>query len=298
MIYYFSGENVRRVVQYALRLTHMNIGLSTASYFQKMQIEDAIPDIGAHGVRICEVFLNTYSEYEPAFVEMLAQKLYAANLQAFSVHPMSMQFEPQLFSIHPRQRGDALALFDRVLAAGKRLGAGYYVMHGPARLFGGVKNIELSRIAPILIDLAARAKEFGLQLTLENVSWCVFNEPEFGARLQDATGGAIKHTLDVKQAVRSGFDPMDFIRAVGEQIVNVHLCDATKLPSGGVHYDMPGFGEYDFVSMFNLLGEKGYRGPAFIEVYSDMYNEIPTLYESLERVKRLVSRSCYGEEID
>jgi len=272
----------------------MDIGLSTASYFQKMQIEDAIPDIGAHGVQLCEVFLNTYSEYEPAFVELLAERLAKSNLRVFSIHPMSMQFEPQLFSIHPRQREDAVLLFERVLSAGKRLGAQCYVMHGPARLFGGVKNIELTRIAPIFLDLAERAARFGIQLTLENVSWCVFNEPEFGMRLQAMTDGAIKHTLDVKQAVRSGHDPMDYIHAIGEHIVNVHLCDATPLASGGVHYDMPGFGEYDFVSMFNLLGEKGYAGPAFIEVYSDMYAKIPVLYESLERVKSIVSRSCYG----
>jgi hypothetical protein len=29
-------------------------------------------------------------------------------------------------------------------------------------------------------------------------------------------------------------------------------------------------------------------------VYSDMYTQIPVLYESLERVKTIVSRSCYG----
>lgn len=275
----------------------MEIGLSTASYFQKMQIEDAIPDIGAHGVPVCEVFLNTFCEYEPPFVELLAERLNAANVKVFSVHPMSMQFEPQLFSIHPRQREDALTIYERVLSAGKRLGARYYVMHGPARLFGGVKNIELARIAPIFVDLADRAAKYGIQLTLENVSWCVFNEPEFGARLQAMTRGEIKHTLDVKQAVRSGFDPMDFIRAVGEHIVNVHLCDATRLPSGGVRYDMPGFGEYDFVAMLNLLGEKGYNGPAFIEVYSDMYAEIPILYESLSRVQSIVSRSCFGNPL-
>ncbi len=274
----------------------MEIGLSTASYFQKLQIEDAVLDIGTHGVSVCEVFLNTFSEYEPAFVELLAERLDCANVSVFSVHPMSMQFEPQLFSIHPRQREDALNLYERVLAAGKRLGAHTYVMHGPARLFGGVKNIELFRVAPIILDLAERAQRYDIQLTLENVSWCVFNEPEFGVRLQELTQGAIKHTLDVKQAVRSGYDPMDYIRAVGEQIVNVHLCDATRLPSGGVHYDMPGFGEYDFAAMLNLLHEKGYRGPAFIEVYSDMYSQIPTLYESLERVNNIVSRSRYGSD--
>ena len=96
----------------------MEIGLSTASYFQKLQIEDAILDIGAHGVPLCEVFLNTFSEYEPAFVELLAERLACANVKVFSVHPMSMQFEPQLFSIHPRQREDALNLYERVLSAG------------------------------------------------------------------------------------------------------------------------------------------------------------------------------------
>ncbi|NLI53516.1 MAG: sugar phosphate isomerase/epimerase [Clostridiales bacterium] len=272
----------------------MEIGLSTASYFNKMQIEDTVLDIGAHGVRLCELFLNTYSEYEPDFVEQLAARLEQAGVRVFSVHPMSMQFEPQLFSVHPRQRGDALRLFRRVLAAGRRVGAVCYVMHGPARLFGGVKNIELTRIAPILVDLTALAAEYGIQLTLENVSWCLFNAPEFGLRLADATGGMIKHTLDVKQAVRSGFDPMDYVRAVGENIVNVHLCDAAQLPSGSVRYEMPGFGSYDFTKMFDLLSDKGYLGPAFVEVYSDMYREIPKLYESLASMQAAAARSRLG----
>ncbi len=269
----------------------MEIGLSTASYFNKLQIEDAVLDIGAHGVGLCELFLNTFMEYEPSFADLLAERLSEANARVFSVHPMSMQFEPQLFSIHPRQRADALRLFERVLSTGKRLGAHCYVMHGPARLFGGVKNIELIRIAPILVDLTALAADYGIQLTLENVSWCIFNEPEFGVRLRDVTGGRIKHTLDVKQAVRSGYDPEDYIRAVGEQIVNVHLCDAEKLPTGSVRYQMPGFGECDFIGMFNLLAEKGYAGPAFVEVYSDMYTEIPVLYESLSLVRDFAARS-------
>ena len=272
----------------------MEIGISTASYFNKLQIEDAILDIGAHGVRLCELFLNTFSEYEPEFVELLAERLKSAEVQVFSVHPMSMQYEPQLFSIHTRQRADAWSLFERVLSAGQRVGASHYVMHGPARLFGGVKNIEMARIAPILLDLDALAADYGIQLTLENVSWCIFNEPEFGARLQDFTGGKIKHTLDVKQAVRSGYDPVDFIRAVGDQIVNVHLCDATSLPGRSARYDMPGFGGYDFCNMFNLLAEKGYTGPAFIEVYSDMYSEIPVLYESYRRMRSTSDHSQLG----
>ena len=270
----------------------MDIGLSTASYFNKLQIEDAVLDIAQHRVPICEVFLNTYSEYEPEFVEVLDERLRSGNVSVFSIHPMSMQFEPQLFSVHPRQRADAWRVYEQVLADGQTLGASHYVMHGPARLFGGVKNIQLARIAPIFVDLIQLAKSYGIQLTLENVSWCVFNEPEYGLRLLETIGSEdVKFTLDVKQAVRSGYDPIDFIRAVGERIVNVHLCDATTMENGAVRYDMPGFGKYDFGKMFQTLSEHGYQGPAFIEVYSDMYEEISTLYESRARMIRIAEQA-------
>jgi sugar phosphate isomerase/epimerase len=266
----------------------MEIGISTASYFSKLQTEDAILEIGAHGVSVCEVFLNSFSEYEPSFIDILEERVADAGVKVYSIHPMSMQFEPQLFSVHSRQRADAWALFKRVLAAGKRLGATHYVMHGPARLFGGVKNIGLTRIAPIFIELTALAESYGIQLTLENVSWCVFNEPSFGARLLDVIGtGELRFTLDVKQAVRSGHDPVEYVRAVGDYIVNLHLCDATELSNGAVRYEMPGFGGYDFPALFCALAAHGYEGPALIEVYSDMYRDIPALYHSLTRMRQL-----------
>ena len=273
----------------------MEIGVSTASYFNKLQLEDAVLDIAAHGVSLCEVFFNSFSEYDPPFVELLFERPNRANLRVFSVHPMSMQFEPQLFSAHLSQRDDAWRIFEQVLKDGNRIGASHYVMHGPARLFGGVKNIGLTRIAPVFLELSALAAQYGIQLTLENVSWCVFNEPEFGMRLLDAIGGeAIRFTLDVKQAVRSGFDPIDYIRAVGSYIVNVHLCDATPQENSSARYEMPGLGQYDFVSMFNALALCKYQGPAFIEVYSDMYREIPELYTSYDRVLALCARSALG----
>jgi len=274
----------------------MEVGISTASYFNKLQIDDAVLDIGAHHVPQCEVFLNTFSEYEPAFVDMLAGRMRSVGLKAFSIHPMSMQYEPQLFSVHTRQRDDAWKLFERVLGDGKTLGATHYVMHGPARLFGGVKNIGLSRIAPILVELADMARGYGIQLTLENVSWCIFNRPDFGARLLDEIGTEpLRFTLDVKQAVRSGYDPVDYVKTVGDYIVNVHLCDATRLPNVTTRYDMPGFGEYNFHKMFASLAEHNYRGPAFIEVYSDMYDAIPTLYLSRARMTRIVQASPLAE---
>ena len=64
----------------------MDIGLSTASYFQKMQIEDAIPDIGAHGVQVVSAVLKNGVGVVTRLVEgldrWLAEHEYASLEQA------------------------------------------------------------------------------------------------------------------------------------------------------------------------------------------------------------------------
>lgn len=266
----------------------MKIGISTASYFNKLNIEDAVLALGEHRVSPCELFLNSFSEYEPEFVEMLHGRVQQAGLQVFSVHPMSTQFEPLLFSLHPRQKADAWKLYELVLRDGKRLGASHYVLHGAANFSGAAKNLQLTRIIPIFRDLLALAQSYGITLTLENVSWCLFRTPDFGARMIDALGGdGLRFTLDIKQAIRSGYSPLDYIAAVGPCIVNLHLCDAMLEPDGKFTLTMPGKGNVDFVAVRDALRSCGYTGPAFIEVYSDMYRDIEEIYESRDAMDRL-----------
>lgn len=210
----------------------MQIGISTASFFNRMPIEDAVTALGLHGVEPVELFLNSFSEYEPSFVDLLQQRVRAAGVSVYSVHPMSTQFEPQIFSLHPRQRVDALAIYERVLRAAKHLGAHCYVMHGAATLAGAAKNLELSRIAPIFCELIDIAAGYGITLALENVSWCVFSSPDFGLRLREATGDRMHYTLDIKQAARSGYSPLDYIDVMKGRLVNVHLCDYAKNADG------------------------------------------------------------------
>lgn len=258
----------------------VQIGMSTASYFNRMPIEETVGDIGAHGVTLCELFLNTFSEYEPAFVDRLADRLAGAGVTAYSVHPMSTQFEPQLFSLHPRQRADALRIYERVLQAARRLGARCYVMHGAATLAGAAKNLQMERIAPIFAELNDMAAGYGVTLALENVSWCVFASPAFGRELRERTGDAMHFTLDVKQAVRSGYAPAAYLDAVGDRLVNVHLCDYAVREDGGYVWRMPGQGACDFAALAQALRAHGYAGPAFVEVYSDMYRELDALFDS------------------
>ena len=268
----------------------MDVGVSTASIFNKAMVEDIPAMLSPMGCRRIEVFLNTFSEYRPKFVELLRRRIDDAGLGVYSVHPMSNQFEAQLFSIHPRQKADAFSVYREALNAGRILGASHYVMHGSPHLGGTAKNLELERITPVFRELLDVAAEYGITLCLENVSWCFFHAPAFGAELKDRLGDhRLKFVLDVKQAVRSGEDPFSFVEAVGEDLENWHLCDYAFDEAGRLSLKMPGKGQCDFKALGAAMRDRGYKAPAFIEVYSDMYSDLDQLKESFEYMKNALS---------
>lgn len=264
----------------------MRIGISTASFYNRYMIEDLPAVYADWGVRYAEYFLNSFCEYEPAFVELLAERSEQNGVTVCSVHPMSSMFESQLFSLHPRQSADAWRIYESVLAAAKRLGARRYCMHGAAHLSGAAKNLELHRIAPVFDRLAERAKADGVTLTLENVSWCFFREPDFALRLLDAMqSDALRFTLDVKQAVRSGADPFAFVEKVGERIDAVHVCDC-RMENGAMRYCLPPAGGFDFRGLIDALQRKGFDGDVLLEVYSDQYGSVNELFDAFYALQR------------
>lgn len=250
---------------------NVRVGISTACTYCKCELEDAPAKIKSCGADLCEVFLNTFSEYRAVYVDMLKTRIDEQGLKVTSIHPMSAQFEAQLFALHHRQREDAVDIYKSVLRAGKTLGAKIYVMHGSPHLSGAAKNLQLERLAPLFGEYVSMAQDYGIQLTLENVSWCFFNRPDFGLELQQAMGDhSLKFTLDIKQAIRSGFDPLLFVESVGRDMVHLHLCDYT-ISDGGLKLQMPGHGDFDFARLKSAMLEKGFSGDAMLEVYSDMY---------------------------
>ncbi len=267
----------------------MRIGMSTASFYNQVMIEDLPALYAEWGVRNAEYFLNSFCEYEPGFVDMLARRTEENGITVCSVHPMSSMFEAQLFSMHPRQRQDAFGIYEKVLAAARRLGAGRYCMHGAAHLSGAAKNLEISRIAPIFDELCVMAESYGVRLTLENVSWCFFREPEFALRLRDAMKQDKLHfTLDIKQAVRSGNDPFSFAESIGDRIDAVHCCDC-RFENGRIQYLLPPKGGFDFSGLIRALQDKGFDGDVLLEVYSDTYGSLEELRDSFYAFKTVIS---------
>lgn len=266
----------------------MQAGISTASFFNKCMLEDAPKKIANMNAGIIEVFFNTFSEYKKEFVLNLNKSIIDNGLNVYSMHPMGTQFEPQLFSIHERQRSDAEEIFKSTLDAANILGAKYYIMHGPANLSGAVRNMNLSRVGAITRRLCEIAIAEGIHISWENVSWCLYNYPGFGNELlASANTDNLTFTIDTKQAMRSGFSPMEYLLALKRNLVNLHLCDY-KLVPGGLAVPQPmGEGDCDFKAIKNHLDNIGYSGPVMLELYSDLYDNDDQLLESYEYIKQI-----------
>ena len=261
-------------------------GISTASFFDTLMLEDAPALFRQWGVRNAEYYLNSYCEYDPAFVDRLAKETEDAGIRVIGVHPMSLQYEPLLFTPHPRQRADAIKAYELVLRAGERLHADHYVMHGPVVLNGVAKNLQLERLAPIFDTLSDMAEDHGLHLTLENVSYSIMPTPEVGLKIRSLIRRPLYHTLDIKQSIRAGIDPLQFVEAFGEQILAVHACDC-DFSGDRPRYCLPPHGGYDFKGLVDALLKKGFSGAVLLEAYSDMFkdqSELKDAYYALDHI--------------
>ncbi len=264
----------------------MEFGISTAAFYRRAATEDALCHIREQGASLCEVYLESFSEYTPDFAHLLRQRTDALGLRVLSVHPMGTQFEPQLFSLSLRQHDDAWRIYERVLLSASLLGAKLYVMHGPPTMRGALKNAEAERISPIIAELCALAGRYGVRLAWENVSWCMFDSPAFPSSIEPYLGGTdLGYTLDIKQAARSGFAPEEILGAMGNRLCHVHACDYCW-QNGRLFTAMPGRGSFDFARLGERLRQKGYQGAVMLEPYSDTYESIGEIGAALRWLKK------------
>ena len=121
----------------------MKIGISTASLFLRLNNEDALPLLRKWHVPCAEVFLTSFSEYDPRFASALAAA--KGDVNVHSVHVLNTQFEPQLYAEHPRVREDAFGWLKKAMKSAQNLGARNYTFHGIAR----IKRTSSAKIFPV-----------------------------------------------------------------------------------------------------------------------------------------------------
>ena len=253
----------------------MELSISTACYFSKLFTEESFGEIRKLGLTACEVFLATFFEYESGFAELLKGKM--GGLRAYSVHALTNQFEPELFNVSPRTRGDAEGWFDKVVRAAEVLGAKYYTFHGPTRLKKKVYRFDFEKLGKRFCELSERAAGRGVKMAYENVHWTYFSEPEYFENLRPHCPG-LNTVLDIKQAMQAKIDYNLFLDVMGDSLVNVHICDYDE--NGALC--MPGRGVFDFKGLFNRLEDMGYGGPVTLEIYADAYKDFSEIKECVD----------------
>ena len=260
----------------------MTAGISTASLFMRLNTEDALPLFEEWGVKSAEAFLTSFSEYDEKFALALRRK--AGNIDVCSAHVLGTQFEPQLFSEHPRVRADAEYWLKRAMAAAKALGAKFYSFHGTARMKRTFRE-DHERTGDRLKEICELCGGYGIRLCLENVEWAYYNRPGVFAALK-ARCPALGGVRDLKQARLSERPYSEYINEMGREITHVHVSD---LDSAG-RMCLPGRGTFDFDELLSRLKDVGFSGALLIENYRGDYGDFGELKASYEYLAEKVAK--------
>lgn len=264
----------------------MELGICTATFFNVAKTEDTLELVRRYGFNVCEVFLTTFCEYESDFARVLSDRL--MGVRVHSVHDYTTSFEPMLFNPAERTRRDGEKLFEKVLSAGKILGAQNYTFHGQSRLKKTTKY-DFPLVSQRYEELALWANEYGMDLCLENVHWAINNEP---CIFEIISSGAphLKATLDIKQARQAGVDYNEFIKVYGNRLKTVHISDFDENGNTCLPFE----GTVDYEKLFKTLKDSGYDGPVLIELYSKDYQNLNALYAPFDRLKEIMGKVNNG----
>lgn len=261
----------------------MKLGMSSAGFYGRMETEEEASFLRQFDLDVCEIFLQTRSEYSSDFGRVVKEHL--QGLPCVSVHPKGTQFEPDLFGGSPRQRRDAMETLTHVLDAGQVLGASWYVFHGPSGARSPMTPERIANLPERFAAMQAAAQSRNVEILWENVNWCTLRDL---ACVQSALKllPDLHFVLDVKQAYLGKVDPFDMLRQMEGRIRHVHLLDWDA--SGKLC--LPGEGVVDFLRLFRELKKQGYDGALILEPYAAQTTDTEAVKRSVAFLRETMER--------
>lgn len=257
----------------------MVLGVSTACMYPK-NLELVIQQYGEAGIRDIEIFVNTFSELSPEFIRQMEEQLrqYRMNVHAF--HPFTSGMEPlMIFSEYERRFDDMLDLYCRYFEIMQRFGTKIFVFHGDHKMSTGSASFYAERY----FRLREAALPYGVIFAQENISRCKSGMLPFLKELTELLKDDISFVFDIKQALRSGYSPMEVLNVMGKRVVHVHANDHTP------EQDclLPGEGSFDYRGMFDFFAENKIMPSVVIEVYRNNFKCENQLVKSLNFLKSI-----------
>ena len=253
----------------------MRFGVSSACLYPSVT-EAAVESLAKAGIKTIEVFYNSFREIEEDFNISLKRLLDAYGMQVVSVHPFSSGWEPfMFFTGYERRFEDIMEFYKRYYACMNILEATILVFHGDRK----ESVYPLDKSFERVYKLTEEAARWGVIVAQENVTRCRSRDPHYLLEMKRAVPNA-RFVLDIKQAVRSGQDPFDLARLLGNSLVHVHASDHNKekdcLPIGK--------GAFDFRNFFQLLKSLDYQGDVILELYRENFGDINELISSVKNM--------------
>ncbi|MCL2698025.1 MAG: sugar phosphate isomerase/epimerase [Oscillospiraceae bacterium] len=260
----------------------MDIGISTACFYP-MNTEEALLRSAQQGFQNIEIFINCDMELdEPVRAELLRiVREYGLNI--LSVHPVPGWENFYLFSDYERRKQQFMNIYERYFGFMNELGAQIMVFHGSNNTSRRSDELYLERFA----ELCALAEKYKITVAQENVAYCKSGCLDFLLKMKRELGA--KFTLDMKQALRSGYSPFEFLEKLGENIVHIHAsdnCGVLGSESFGDNSDcLPvGRGSFDFAGFLAKLKELNYNKGIILELYRENFKDDAELKESVEKL--------------
>ena len=258
----------------------MKLGVSTASFYP-LETEIALEQIGKMGIKNTEIFFNAACELKPSFVDILGDIMDHYGITVSAVHPtMSLAESFMFFSAYDRRFYEGLEQYARYSEIAAILGAKYIIMHG------GKPNGILSdeEYCERYMALNRETTKNGVYVLQENVVHHRSGDIEFLRAMRDILGDDARFCLDIKQSVRSGFDPMELVKEFSANAYHYHLSDHSL--AGDCL--LPLNGNFDFKGFFDFLKSINYGGSAIVEVYSSIYKDYTEITDSYKKLQNLL----------
>lgn len=251
----------------------MQLGMSTAAFYGRWETEEAAAHISQLPLDCAEVFLQSESENTKEFASIVKRNL--GKTACTSVHPLG-GYENYMAGRPARQVRDAFNHFCRILEAGEVLGAKTFVYHGRNTPLLSPLPWNLKWNIEAITPMCEAAQRRGMVVGWENVCWCQLTTPELVLEAKAALP-QVRFTLDIKQAMRAGCDPIAYVYAMGDQLCNVHVCDW----QADGRLCLPGEGVFDFDAMMKALRDVQYDGPVIMEPYLALIESDEALARSI-----------------
>ena len=196
----------------------MKVGAST-SCFYPLETEKALDRVIDLGFETGEIFFNSSSELRDSFTTEMRKHADDAGVKILSVHPFSSFIENTcIFGEYQRRFDDFVDLYKQHFHAAAVLGADIVVIHGALAV--QKREIPEQLYFDRFAQLIEMGKTEGVRVCQENVVRFRSQSLDFLKRMRSVFGDDFNMVFDIKQAVRSGYDPFEIVDEMKNALFN------------------------------------------------------------------------------